>query len=221
MARVRSKEEGDTLAHSCQHFLIDAPLGGKLATTSKVPCLPLLTLNVHVPGFTLWYGADLGIQEFRMLYTMWKSVNPHSFFQSRVSVRWPAYISDLPRHDKYWYKDVLVVEGEWEALVDARAAEDGRDMVKTPEVLKTEKKLKANAWTEAELQSQTVKIYKVEATYKNELGNKTKIGKQLQGKKCGRHREESGCWQRKGNCAVRRADAGSGTEHMANFVISF
>lgn len=61
-----------------------------------------------------WYGADLGIQEFRMLYTMWKSVNPHSFFQSRVSVRWPAYISDLPRHDKYWYKDVLVVEGEWE-----------------------------------------------------------------------------------------------------------
>lgn len=53
MARVRSKEEGETLAHSCQHFLIDAPLGGKLATTSKVPCLPLLTLNVHVPGFTL------------------------------------------------------------------------------------------------------------------------------------------------------------------------
>lgn len=30
----------------------------------------------------------------------------------------------------------------WLALVDAWAAKDGRDMVKTPEVLKTEKKLK-------------------------------------------------------------------------------
>lgn len=76
-----------------------------LASFCIITCFELLNKR---------YGADLGIHEFRMLYTMWKSVNPHSFFQSRARVRWPAYISDLPRHDKYWYKDVLVVEVEWE-----------------------------------------------------------------------------------------------------------
>lgn len=51
-----------------------------------------------------------------------------------------------------------------------------------------------------------MKSYKVEATYKNELGNKTKIERQLQGKKCGAGK----AFGQRARGTVRRADVGSG-----------
>lgn len=44
-----------------------------------------------------------------MLYTMWKNLKTHYFFQSQPSLQWGTYITDLLWHDQDWYKDVLVV----------------------------------------------------------------------------------------------------------------
>ncbi|KAB2625767.1 hypothetical protein D8674_017427 [Pyrus ussuriensis x Pyrus communis] len=61
-----------------------------------------------------YQDITFGLQKFCMLYTMRKSSYDHYFFQPRPNLSWFAYITDFPQQDKDWYKDILVVDGNWE-----------------------------------------------------------------------------------------------------------
>lgn len=67
-----------------------------------------------------WYHVELGLSEYRVLYQLRKSTGTCYFFQSRSTLRWPAYITELSGHDKDWYRDILLVKGTRRAIYLSR-----------------------------------------------------------------------------------------------------
>lgn len=55
-----------------------------------------------------WYGAELGIQEFKVLHNIWRGFDNHYYFIARPNFVWESYIFDIPWQDTDWFKDILV-----------------------------------------------------------------------------------------------------------------
>lgn len=60
-----------------------------------------------------WYGANLGLQEFKVLYRAHKNYDGY-YFTLKPSLIWEPYILGVPWQDKDWFKDILVVDRDWE-----------------------------------------------------------------------------------------------------------
>lgn len=58
--------------------------------------------------------ANLGFPEFLVLYALRKSANTWYYFQNRFALQSSIYITNLLGQDKDRYKDILLVEGDWE-----------------------------------------------------------------------------------------------------------
>ncbi|RXH84797.1 hypothetical protein DVH24_040145, partial [Malus domestica] len=130
---VHSKEEGEAFIRYCRYLLngckvwwedrhnVQADLSAP--TDPKHPCTRILLGNLDLLKYhhfqlyacllNKWHEANVSLQEFLMLYILRKNVDRHYFFQSWSSIKWHAYITDLSRHNKDWYKEVLVVMVIW------------------------------------------------------------------------------------------------------------
>ncbi|TQD94941.1 hypothetical protein C1H46_019436 [Malus baccata] len=54
------------------------------------------------------------VAEFLALCTILQNIEPRYFFRASASLQRDTYITNLPKQDNDWYKDVLVVDSEWE-----------------------------------------------------------------------------------------------------------
>ncbi|KAM0975971.1 hypothetical protein EV1_018705 [Malus domestica] len=86
----------------------------------------LILCNLKPPSYWIitsfellneWYRVELGIQKICKLYTIQQSSKCRYFFEARASLQWQTYITNLPKQDKDWYTDILVIEGEWEGKI--------------------------------------------------------------------------------------------------------
>ncbi|KAB2617413.1 hypothetical protein D8674_013282 [Pyrus ussuriensis x Pyrus communis] len=137
--KVRNQEEGRTFVENHRDLLGQCrvwwesahDIHATLPTPSEPqrPCTKIYPwfLDLVLPTFKLvtcfellnqWYGAGLGIQEFRMLLIIRMGFDVCYYFLARPSLLWDSYIQDVPCQDRDWFKNILVVDGDWEGTIN-------------------------------------------------------------------------------------------------------
>lgn len=90
-----------------------------MAFSSKSTKSPLAARLIIFFGLlNQWYGADLDIQEFRMLHNLRMGFDGHYYFSGGLSFVWESYIQDVPCQDKGWIRDIFVIDGNWKGKIN-------------------------------------------------------------------------------------------------------
>ncbi|TQE10421.1 hypothetical protein C1H46_004018 [Malus baccata] len=118
---VSSSKTSKSPKISPYNLLLTTVYNRKEGKTSFKDRLNLLSAFRHITYLELlnhWYGAVLGIQEFKVLHNIRKSFDNHCYFTARPSLIWESCILDVLWQNRDWFKDIMVVDGDWERGIE-------------------------------------------------------------------------------------------------------